>query len=61
MKRGGRLYYITCSVLSEENIEQIRRFLNRQDSDFDLVKRETIMPQIDGNDGFFLAVLEKTK
>jgi len=61
VKKGGRLYYVTCSVLYEENIEQIRKFLRASDSEFSLVKRETIMPQTDGNDGFFLAILEKTK
>jgi 16S rRNA (cytosine967-C5)-methyltransferase len=29
VKRGGRLVYITCSVLPEENSDQIAAFLKR--------------------------------
>ena len=36
VKRGGRLVYITCSVLPEENIDQIAAFLERH-ADFQLV------------------------
>jgi 16S rRNA (cytosine967-C5)-methyltransferase len=61
VRPGGFLYYITCSVLLDENIEQIRRFLRMKEEEFVLVKRETLMPQTDGNDGFFIATLERRR
>ena len=30
MKPGGRIAYVTCSVLAEENGDQVRAFLARQ-------------------------------
>ena len=32
MKAGGRIAYVTCSVLPEENDDQVRAFLARQGS-----------------------------
>ncbi|MEJ2435205.1 MAG: MFS transporter, partial [Pseudolabrys sp.] len=31
LKAGGRIAYVTCSVLEEENAEQVRAFLARHD------------------------------
>ncbi len=36
MKPGGRIAYVTCSLLAEENGDQVRAFLARQ-PDFTLV------------------------
>ena len=36
MKPGGRIAYVTCSVLAEENGEQVRAFLARH-PDFSIV------------------------
>jgi 16S rRNA (cytosine967-C5)-methyltransferase len=75
VKRGGRLVYITCSVLSEENTEQVKWFLT-QSPDFALVpigqlwndaphsadgRSDTLLltPHSHDTDGFFVAVLEK--
>ena len=68
LKPGGRLVYASCSVLPEENHEQIRRFL-RTHSDARLqppavdgvdcgagVQR---LPGVHGGDGFFYACLER--
>lgn len=53
----GVLAYITCSVLPEENHDKVKEFL-RNHPHFELVHRETLMPQSGGNDGFFFAVLQ---
>src|SRR5262249_49810781 len=39
VKPGGRIAYVTCSVLAEENGDQVRAFLARQ-PDFALVPAE---------------------
>lgn len=70
VKPGGRLVYITCSILARENEEQVTRFLNgnsdfkQQDIDLSLpgirIKRSLQMaPHITGTDGFFVAVMQK--
>jgi 16S rRNA (cytosine967-C5)-methyltransferase len=41
VKQGGRIVYITCSILEEENAQQITKFLNRN-NDFSLVDMQTI-------------------
>lgn len=70
VKPGGRLVYITCSILARENEEQVTRFLNdhpdfkREDIDPSLpgirIKGGLQMaPHITGTDGFFVAVMQK--
>ena len=59
LKSGGRLYYMTCSVLDSENLDQIVSFLNFERGKFELVSHETIWPERHGNDGFFISVMEK--
>lgn len=67
VKPEGRLVYATCSVLCEENEEQIQDFLQNH-SQFSLLNtkycanKEGVMrlsPYQDGTDGFFTAVLER--
>lgn len=52
---GGYLAYATCSVLAEENAEQVRAFLERAPEWQDEAQRQ-FLPS-DGGDGFFIAVL----
>lgn len=75
VKPGGRLIYATCSLLPEENEEQIEKFLASH-SDFKVIPVNNIesspiaarnnspymllTPATDGTDGFFTAVMEKT-
>jgi 16S rRNA (cytosine967-C5)-methyltransferase len=67
---GGTLLYATCSLLPEENEEQIRAFLRRRD---DVRVRppegswgvprsvgRQILPRQNGSDGFYYSVLEKS-
>ncbi|WP_299261099.1 16S rRNA (cytosine(967)-C(5))-methyltransferase RsmB [uncultured Kushneria sp.] len=66
---GGRLLYATCSVLPEENAEQIAAFLARTGDARALPitadwgqpggEGRQLMPTPDGHDGFFYALLEK--
>lgn len=65
LKQGGTLVYATCSVLPEENHQQITAFLSRH-SDAQLTDTGTpakpglqIFPAPDGGDGFFYAKLIK--
>lgn len=69
LKKGGRLVYSTCSVLDNENINLVRRFLkNNQDLEFrgfEVGGKPVsegylqIYPQRDNMDGFFIASLVK--
>ena len=70
VKSGGLLLYSTCTVLPEENEEQIRSFLASHPvfhaEGFSLGRRQipegmlTFWPQIDGTDGFFVCKLRKS-
>ncbi len=73
VKPGGRLVYATCSLLPEENEEQVARFLAAQ-PDYSVVPLAEVAPDIadsahpdylsltparHGTDGFFAAVLQR--
>lgn len=74
VKPGGRLVYATCSILTEENEQQVDAFLKRH-PDFELAdlkdvwpagvtppcegKYMRLTPARNGTDGFFAAVLVK--
>ncbi len=74
---GGRLVYATCSVLPEENEQQVEAFL-AENPDFTLLNAGKIAadrcenltqegpylrmrPDVHGTDGFFAAVMERAK
>ena len=74
---GGRLVYATCSILPEENEQQVEAFL-AENPDFSVVDAGKVVadrcknltfdspwlslrPDVHGTDGFFAAVLERTK
>lgn len=56
LKPGGRIVYATCSILNEENSKQIEHFCKT----YHLEVCETLatLPQPQGMDGFFGAVLK---
>jgi 16S rRNA (cytosine967-C5)-methyltransferase len=54
----GRLLYVTCSVLLDENESIVSAFLADR-PDFALVGTEHFRPDTHGTDGFFAAILEK--
>jgi 16S rRNA (cytosine967-C5)-methyltransferase len=69
LKVGGRLVYITCSLLKDENELQIKAFLARTANAVERpivadwgVQRDfgrQCFPTVDGGDGFYFAVLDK--
>ncbi len=73
VKPGGRLIYVTCSVLPEEDEDRVKAFLTRTEgfvvrpatTEPGLVQRLTpegylrLSPATAATDGFFVAVLEK--
>lgn len=69
LKSGGVLLYTTCSILPQENSQQVKQFLSSH-KDAKLVPIELpigfavdngwqCLPQTDGHDGFFYAKLHK--
>ncbi|HEY9147507.1 MAG TPA: 16S rRNA (cytosine(967)-C(5))-methyltransferase RsmB, partial [Gammaproteobacteria bacterium] len=69
LRPGGRLVYATCSVLPQENSEQLANFLARHDDARELplqaewgqavtVGRQ-VLPNQDGMDGFYYACITK--
>ncbi|GAB3370424.1 16S rRNA (cytosine(967)-C(5))-methyltransferase RsmB [Spongiibacter taiwanensis] len=71
LKPGGQLLYATCSVLPEENSDNVQRFLQRH-PDAELLPIEAtwgipqaagrqLLPSAEGADGFFYARLGRRK
>lgn len=69
LQPGGKLLYATCSILPDENIRQVERFLQEQNDAVHLpitaewgralpIGRQ-ILPGNEGMDGFYYALLEK--
>src|SRR5262249_5508973 len=56
VRSGGRLVYATCSLLSEENEDQVAGFLSRH-ADFAQMAVLALSRARHGTDGFFAAVL----
>ena len=60
VKSGGKMVYATCSILPEENSEQVKVFLDsEQGQSFSFVKEQNIYASQQGFDGFYMALLEK--
>ena len=59
LKSGGVLVYSTCTLERAENEDVVERFLSTHD-EFQLAESKTLLPDIDGTDGFFYAKLTKT-
>lgn len=58
LKQGGKILYSTCTLHRAENDDVVNEFLENH-KDFKLNYIHTFLPQTDGTDGFFAAVLEK--
>lgn len=71
LKPGGILVYATCSVLAMENARNIETFLTQSDArligpvdapyGLDTGFGQQLLPQPEGHDGFFYAVLQKAE
>ena len=62
VKAGGKLVYATCSVLPSENQNQVKTFLTSEaGQSFTLLKDQNIFAYESGFDGFYMAILEKSK
>ena len=62
VKAGGKLVYATCSVLPSENQNQVKTFLTSEAGQaFTLLKDQNIFAYESGFDGFYMAILEKSK
>ncbi len=57
LKENGVLMYSTCTVRNAENREVVDRFIS-EFSNFEIVAEKTLMPQIDGCDGFYFCILK---
>ncbi|WP_405246206.1 RsmB/NOP family class I SAM-dependent RNA methyltransferase [Cellulophaga sp. Asnod2-G02] len=60
LKPEGKMVYATCSILPQENNEQVKTFLaSEEGKDFRLIKENKIYSSESGYDGFYMALLEK--
>ena len=61
VKVGGKLVYATCSVLPRENLQQVNAFLaSEAGRGWELEWEQSLLPQTDGYDGFFISRLART-
>ena len=58
VRDGGLLVYSTCTLLPEENQDNVKAFLALH-SEFSCLRMRTLYPDVDGCDGFFFAALKK--
>lgn len=60
LKPGGKMVYATCSILPQENRDQVKSFLSsKEGEDFTLISEKKIYASKSGFDGFYMALLEK--
>lgn len=60
LKENGRILYSTCTLRKCENESIIQRFLDKHPQ-YELKYQHTFMPHIDGGDGFYCALLQKSR
>ena len=56
VKSGGKIVYSTCTIFKEENQRVVERFL-KENNEFSLESELSILPGINGKDGFYVARL----
>ncbi len=60
VKPGGKVLYATCSILPQENEDQVAAFLKRPEgAAFKLISQQHLYPSTDHYDGFFMALFER--
>lgn len=60
LKPNGRILYSTCTLRKCENEDIIQCFLDKYPQ-YELKYQRTFMPHIDGSDGFYCALLQKSR
>lgn len=60
LNENGRILYSTCTLRKCENEGVIQRFLDKYPQ-YELKYQHTFMPHIDGSDGFYCALLQKSR
>ena len=61
VKSRGKTVYATCSILPQENNDQVRSFLaSEEGKGFSLTKEKKIYASKSGFDGFYMALLQKS-
>ena len=58
LKPGGLMVYSTCSIMPSENELQVRAFLEKNASKFELINERHCWPS-EGFDGFYMALIRK--
>ncbi len=58
VKKDGLLHYMTCSILRDENDDQIKTFLENH-PDFELIRTKQYSPANTDTDGLFIGTLKK--
>ena len=60
VKDGGKMVYATCSILPQENSQQVAHFLKSEaGASFTLTREQKVYASKSGFDGFYIALLEK--
>ena len=57
--KEGKLVYSTCTINKDENQEMVKGFL-QEHPDFKLEYEKELLPQENGRDGFYIAILRRT-
>ena len=60
VKVGGKVIYATCSILPQENDQQIKKFISSEaGKNFEILESHNLYASKDHFDGFFIALLER--
>jgi len=58
VKNGGKILYVTCSILPSENEQVVNTFI-AANPEYKLVNEKKILPSVTGHDGFYMALIQR--